>query len=167
MKLSTGEECFFKDSNLLFIFGSIIFFILFLLNFMVDNFTHLNKGFRGKIGKLVSVIINLTLCPYTRASNYTYWLPCLRVQSIRFEFVMNFHRVWKNISIIDTNILVFVYKRRKCNVSQTVHANVKGREFRTIITYESRGVVVTGCLGVTVSLKYRVSLHNLILKGTL
>jgi len=34
-------------------------------------------------------------------------------------------------------------------------------------TYESGGVVVTGCLGVTVSLEYRVSLHNLVLKGTL
>jgi len=42
---------------------------------------------------------------------------------------------------------------------------------RTIVpllnTYKSGGVVVTGCLGVTVSLEDRVSLHNLVLKGTL
>ena len=31
-------------------------------------------------------------------------------------------------------------------------------------TYESRGVVVTGSLGITVGLKYRVSLYNLVLQ---
>lgn len=34
-------------------------------------------------------------------------------------------------------------------------------------THKSRGVVVTGGLGVTVSLKHRVSLHNLLFKTLL
>ena len=35
------------------------------------------------------------------------------------------------------------------------------------LTYESRGVVVTGGLGVTVRLEDRVGLHNLILERAL
>ena len=34
-------------------------------------------------------------------------------------------------------------------------------------THETGGVVVPGGLGITVGLKYRVGLHNLILKGAL
>lgn len=43
-------------------------------------------------------------------------------------------------------------------VGMSVKVTVNGK------TYESRGVVVTGSLGVTVGLKYRVSLYNLVLQ---
>lgn len=40
-------------------------------------------------------------------------------------------------------------------------------KFEDCNTYETRRVVVTGCLGVTKSFKYRVGLHDLIFQVTL
>lgn len=38
---------------------------------------------------------------------------------------------------------------------------------RLVYTYEAGGVVVTDCLGVSVGLKYGVSLHDLVLQASL
>jgi len=70
------------------------------------------------------------------------------------------------------DLICILYNIQKCEVDFQLELwYILIGYLRTIVpmlnTYESGGVVVTGCLGVTVSLEYRVSLHNLVLKGTL